>query len=269
MFIKDLYSAVLPVFRGKLSDGRVDVGQIEGTCFSIGKNHMLTAGHVAKTDPGKGEKLFIGLSDPKAGGLEAAKVIETELLPGDCAILKVEFPSKESQKWVTELDWHPVPLAYFDHVESLGFPYGIHAVEERRYVISRTFRGHIVSILNEFTPIGSYEKSFPVYEVSFGAPRGLSGAPLLTGLDKSSGYEWSAVGLIIGNSKSGMKVIESEEYSKDSAGETKVSEVYEYLSLGIAVQANHIFEINSRILGSSIKNYLSANNLFAWPLLPE
>jgi hypothetical protein len=136
---------------------------------------MLTAGHVAKTKCGEGEQLFIGLSDPKTGYLSAAKVIETELLPGDCAILKVEFTSEECEKRIIELDWHPVSLSHFDHVESLGFPYGIHLVEDWRFVVLRVFRGHIVAVLNEFKPIGLCDKPFPVYELSFAAPGGYQG----------------------------------------------------------------------------------------------
>jgi hypothetical protein len=72
---------------------------------------------------------------------------------------------------------------------------------------------------------------------------------------------------MIGNSMSGMRVLKSEEYTKDSTTERKV-EVYEYLRLGIAVHADHILAINSKLLGSSVIDYLKANSLFAWPLPP-
>ena len=62
--------------------------------------------------------------------------------------------------------------------------------------------------------------------------------------------------MIIGNSKSRMLVHDSEEV-EESTGTKTILEQYESLTLGIAVRAADIVSLSSRILGTSVGQFLS------------
>src|SRR2546422_8925994 len=62
-----------------------------GTCFSIGNDFMITAGHVAKRIKfAPDDCAVIALTDPDESYI-AAPVVEVDFLPHDLAILRVQF----------------------------------------------------------------------------------------------------------------------------------------------------------------------------------
>jgi len=248
------YSLSMPVYRAQLlpDDAFQIIGAtIFGTCFSIGSNFMMTAGHVIQNlqidDTHKG---VVGIIDPEGTISKGALVMETEVLPHDVGVLKVEFTYPESEYWFHRLSWSKDTLVGFEAVRCCGYAYGLHRVEDRQSVIQRCFQGHIVSGLNEFLPLGMDGSPFSVYELSFQVPRGLSGSPLLT----STGMV-VVKGVVIGNSNYQMRVFHSREVEQETNA-TTIIENYESLSLGIAVQPTAMLPLQSLLLNDTIENHL-------------
>ncbi|MBI1743261.1 trypsin-like peptidase domain-containing protein [Candidatus Acetothermia bacterium] len=253
------YSMALPVMPAKvLDEGRFQItASINGTCFSIGGPYMLTAGHVIAIKPkSESDALVVGIQGPD-GFFKAAKVIDAELLPCDLGLLRVEFVFPESENWFHRLKWSEHPLQPLETVRSAGYAYGMHIVEEHQSVVVRAFQGHIVSGLNNFKPLGMEGRPFSVYELSFMAPRGLSGAPLLN----ASGTV-VVHGVVIGNSESRMVVFRSQEQEAEN-GKTSSFEQYEALTLGVAVQAEEVLQQSSLLLGTTIREHLERYELLS------
>lgn len=239
-----------PNFAFKLS------GEIRGTCFSIGGNYMLTAGHVVSGFSCTGDYCaVVGLLNPSSGYFKGALLTDFEVFPHDLGLLRVEFTAPESVSWFHVLKWVENQINPFDVVRCLGFAYGMHSVEDNKTCVQRAFQGHIVSNLLRFKPIGSKEAPFSVYEVSFSAPRGLSGAPLLNAHGTLAIH-----GVVIGNSESRMLVFKSEERETNRDGLATV-EQYETLTLGIAVRADQVLQLHSQMLGKTIGEHLRGNDL--------
>lgn len=253
------YSMILQVMPAKvLNDGRFLISaSITGTCFSIGGPYMLTAGHVAATkSTSESDALAVGIQGPD-GFFKAAKVIDAELLPCDLGLLRVEFVFPESERWFHRFKWSERPLQPLETVRSAGYAYGMHIVEEQQSVVVRAFQGYIVSGLNNFKPLGMKGHPFNVYELSFMAPRGLSGAPLLNAHGTVVVH-----GVVIGNSESRMVVFRSQEQEAEN-GKTTSFEQYEALTLGIAVQAEEVLQQSSILLGMSIRKHLEKYELLS------
>jgi len=251
------YSISLPVARAKHlpQDLFVVEGEVQGTCFSLGNNFMLTAGHVAEAVSGTGLSGVVGLYEPSGQTFKAALVVDAEGLPCDLGVLKVRFVVEESANWLHTLKWLRNPLKGFQMMRCLGYPYGLHVVGEEKALVQRAFQGHVVASLLKYKPLNYTGEPFSAYELSFQAPLGLSGAPLLT----SEGTPCVA-GMVIGNSKTGMQILSSEEIEKEGA-EKKTFEVYEFLSLGIAVQARAIYSTESKLLGGTFEDYFEKNQM--------
>jgi len=249
------YSISLPIHRAKeLPGDRYFVtGEIIGTCFSIGNDFMLTANHVIDALESLDIVGVVGIANPDDDFLKGARIVEFERLACDVGVIKVTHVFPESAKWVHTLPWNQATLSAFDEVKSLGYPYGLHNIDEKKSIVQRAFQGHIVSALNEFKPISYKGRPFAVYELSFQAPRGLSGSPLIITRDTIS-----ISGMIIGNSKTSMLVLETEEIG-ESSSEKIVIQQYESLSLGIAIQAKEIFQQKSTLLGDAIFEFLGQN----------
>jgi hypothetical protein len=129
----------------------------------------------------------------------------------------------------------------------------MHQVDERKSIVQRMFQGYLVSDLHEFKPLGYEGDPFAVFELSFNAPRGLSGSPLMT-----TDLRISVSGIIIGNSKSSMLVFDTEEIEGSESEETRVQH-YESMSLGVAVQSKEIFPLRPALLDCTISEYLERN----------
>jgi hypothetical protein len=251
------YSIALPVYTARRHpDERFEViGEIVGTCFSIGNRYMMTAGHVIEKFRQRSDLMgVVGVFEPELEVQKGAEITDYEILPCDLGVLRVEFMEKIWSNWFHTLKWLQKPLNQFDKVTSLGYAYGLCEVEDRKSVLERGFEGHIVAAPKEFKPQNYQGKPFSVYELSFQSPRGLSGAPLLS-LDPVH-----VTGVLIGNSKTSMLVFDSAEVEKSPTSETVV-ERYESLSLGIAVQARKIFDIKSALLDNTLGEHFRENGM--------
>jgi hypothetical protein len=251
------YSISFPVFTTtKTAEGAyLQHGDVLGSAFSLGSVYMLTAGHVADA-VGHDQTMVVGLTSPD-GFFKSAVVSQVERLGADIALLRVEFIAPGSDSWVNPITWQEKPIEPFEIVRAMGYAYGLQVVGSQRSVVIRAFQGHVVSRLKAFLPVGWSSAPFEVYEVSFAAPRGLSGAPLLT----SAGHVM-VHGIVIGNSESRMLVFRSEERVSEFNSMTSV-EQYEALSLGIAVQASAVLNQRSELLGATIREHLAKHSLLA------
>lgn len=231
-------------------------GEVMGTAFALGGEYMLTAGHVVTALASTPQRCgVVGLVSPDGSGIKAAKITEHELLNSDLALLRVEFVVPGSQDWFHRFKWREEALNPFEPVRTVGYGYGLQTIDDTKKVIVRGFTGHVVAALDAFKPPGWSGAAFPVYELSFTAPRGLSGAPLLNGSGKVA-----VLGVIIGNSESKMVVFRSEEHTNE-VGATTSFEQYEALTLGIAVQAGEVLRQSSRLLSSTLGEHLKAHGL--------
>ena len=132
----------------------------------------------------------------------------------------------------------------------MGYPYGHYVIDDEHSIIARAFQGQIACILPRYRPVGFSGSVFPVYELSSLAPRGLSGAPLLSKLDPSQ-----VRGIVIGNNKTEMRIY--SEIEKISEGDSvQTVELIEPLYLGVAVLAAHIMSLKSHLLGGTVGDYL-------------
>ena len=254
------YSVAFPVFLAEEVQGEPFqlTGETIGTAFALPQSYVLTAGHVGREIKAAAPRIgVVGLSDPSSPALKGARVVDVEALDGDVAVLKVAFPSVDSARWFHTLKWQQIPLNPFDQVRSMGFPYGTLRVDNKLKLVQRVFQGHVVSRIIEFKPLGAAGRPFAVYELSFAAPRGLSGAPLLNCVGSRTLH-----GMIIGNSESKMVVFHAEEIVKEAAA-TTVVEQSEVLRLGIAVTADHILGCRSDLLGGNVRGFLEATGKLA------
>lgn len=253
------YSFSLPVHIADERDGQLVQGKscVLGTCFPIGGNFMLTAGHVVKElqeakASGRGHPA-IGIFHPTSFVQVGVRASEMEIFEPDIGIVKVEFLHPEQEAWLFPLHWSVGRMNLGSPVRTPGYAFADHNIEGNRYIVQRSFQGSIVSEIGVYLPAGAKGEPFGVYETSFAAPRGHSGAPLL----QENGR---VVGVVIGNSKSKILVLDTEETSTDGKT-TKLIEQWDSLSLGISVQSCVVLNLQSKLLGNSIRGFLEAKNL--------
>jgi hypothetical protein len=252
------YDLAFPLMTGTESGaGQFDSNnQIFGTAFLLGSGCLMTAGHVAKAlQAATGEPLLAIPRPTGVGNTAVTRVTDIELLPHDLAIVRVPITKTPS---IAEpiIPWFSGAHDVFAEVYSFGFPYGLLPAGTSHQFIQRVFRGHVVSSPARYELPTDSGKPVAVFELSFPAPRGLSGAPLL--LRASDGRrDPSLIGVVVGNSSQSMLVHTSTE-RESSTNETLIVERHESLNLGIAVQCKDALPLRSRILGSTIVEYLSA-----------
>jgi hypothetical protein len=257
MVLTSGYSVALPIFQAEINAGRITPipTALVGSCFALGGNYMITAGHVASKFADENRTLVVGIYRQDTG-LDVAAVIELEHLGCDLAILQIDFDESHMFERFHRFGWSNVPLDPFTAVRSIGYAYGVQHVEDRQFVIVRGFQGHIVSRLSQFKPAGMMGSPFEVYELSLVAPRGLSGAPLTNVAGKAVIH-----GVVIGNSESQMMVFRNEE--RVQSDRAQIVERYEALTLGIAVPATEVFRQTSHLFGSTVYHHLNQHGLLA------
>lgn len=253
------YSISLPVHVADVREGRLVQGRssVLGTCFPISGRFMLTAGHVVteleEAKSGSHGNPAVGIFHPTTFTQAGIRVTEMEVLDGDIGLLQVEFQEPDQESWLFPLHWSVGHVNLGSIIRAPGYAYADHSVGSERFIVQRSFQGSIVSEIGTYLPAGMKGKPFGVYETSFAAPRGHSGAPLL----KENGR---VVGVVVGNSKSKMLVLDSEETSTDGKTTTLI-EQYESLALGVSVQAGFILGLHSRLLGCSLNDFLIRKGL--------
>lgn len=262
------YSLVLPLFAAdRESVGVYQSRSLVGSSFLLGDGFALTAGHVANALFANDGIGVLGL--PSLDSLEelhVSEVAEVETLPHDLAILRIRLKPNVTDPRVVRFSWLASELSVFDEVWSIGYPYGTHVVEEKHRILQRAFTGTIVGNPGPYQPVGSNLEPFDAYELSFAAPRGLSGAPLVAG--RVPAQSRGVAGVVIGNSSSSMLVHHSEETVSDGASVQKVIQ-YESLTLGVAVATTSILPLRSRLLGGTVGDYLRAQGLIVSPAVSE
>lgn len=155
---------------------------IYGTAFPIAPGVFLSAGHVLRDASADGVPVLSRIPSPSGPRLFQPFRLQFNIFTGiDLAVLKCEGLA----------DIVPLPLDFDrtltigDEVSALGFPVAVDA--EWVSVVHRGFRGHVIT-RREFYHLNGQP---PGYELSFPAPRGLSGAPLvsrITGYHECYGY---------------------------------------------------------------------------------
>jgi hypothetical protein len=247
------YDFALPIFQAEDSgNGFFDyIGEVRGSAFRLAGNYFLTAGHVIESIPRTATDLaVIGLFDPRLQGFKGVSVDEAESLGSDIALLRVASDEPDLVAAIRCFRWDQRPLPTFSDVRSAGYAYGIHRGGDHQSLVIRGFKGHVVSTLLEFRPVGAKIDPFRVYELSFAAPRGLSGAPLY-----SASGPVAIHGLVIGNSETQTVVFRSVERAAED-GAMNTVEHYEALCVGIAVPAEIIMAKYSQLLGQTLREYI-------------
>ncbi|NVE01196.1 trypsin-like peptidase domain-containing protein [Massilia sp. BJB1822] len=253
------YSISIPVHIADEREGQLYPGKsaVLGTAFPIGDAFLLTAGHVARElneakSSNRGQPA-VGLFHPESFCQILVRIVETEILEGDIGVLRVEFSELSQKTWLFPLHWTLRFVNLGSPVRTPGYAYADHTVGDEHFIIQRSFQGSIVSQIGKYIPNGMKGIPFGVYETSFASPRGHSGAPLLLGNGR-------VIGIVIGNSKSRMLILDAEEVSTDGQTTTLI-EQYESLALGISVEAKFILNLHSKLLGKTIQSWLESKDL--------
>jgi hypothetical protein len=246
------YGLALPICRlrqEKDEHGHV-ISEILGTCFGIGNVYLMTAAHVISELISSQSDSVVLLQNPETKVFYIARVVDTETLDADVGIVQIN--PREGNLWFARASWSAQPLSEFERIRAVGYPYGLHVVGSHTHIVQRGFEGHVVAHLREYLPLGMTPPSFSAYELSFAAPRGLSGAPVWTPVANNLRVH----GIVIGNNKSRTSVLSGSEQwtDKDGQGNEKVTiiETYEWLTLGIAVDGPTIKQLKSELLGTTI-----------------
>ena len=249
------FAISLPVHLGTETEAGLvqSNGPIEGTAFPLGGEFLLTAGHVveeliASQAAGRGVPT-VGIVHPESFEHLGIRISEFEVLAKDIGLLRVNFDSRDQENWLFPLFWDPFTHTLGEAVRSPGFAYGDHRVGDARYLVQRSFQGSIVANIDAYLPVGYSCDPFGVFELSFAAPRGHSGAPLLH-------MNGRVMGVVIGNSKSRMRILDSEDID-ESSGTRTIIEQYESLTLGVAVRAADVLAMHSSMLNKSIWQFVA------------
>jgi hypothetical protein len=232
--------AVIGGKRQPESKDTVDIVDVCGTAFGIGGGMFLTAGHVLECSK---QHEDWGLGYTRDSLLVRAAITDAVALPDhDLAVLRANVPIARNARW----DMSLLPL--LSDVISVGYPY---ALDSASYEFSiRAFKGYVVSS-GRFSRLPNRP---PHYELSFQAPRGLSGAALW-----SPGDDPAIRGIVIGNQSTELLVFSSRERVVEDR-ETVV-ERFEAMQTGIALQAIALRDIKCRLLPESLGAHLASEGL--------
>ncbi len=240
---------VFPIYGLRDKDGAMIPVEIQGTCFCIGKPYFLTALHVVR-EARTSEQTQIGYFEQlssKCVNMSEYEVCE-EFPEHDLAIIKSEAIFTHDKKPKT-FNWKGNELLIFEDVRAMGFPLGFDAFKGISYG-----RGYSGTILCS-TAFERGELKTNCYELSFQAPKGMSGGVLI---DK-----WYNIhGMIIGNSEKSMNVFyEKRVYEDDEKKVKHIEEVNQTTFIGLAVKETQIFKIDSKEFGMTIHDYLKKVSL--------
>lgn len=241
---------VFPIYGMSGAKGHLQPTNIYGTCFSIGRNYFLTALHVVNAAKATSEETKIGFfSQINAGCVNMNSYeVKEEFPESDLAIIE----SKEifqHEKKPRAFKWKGSKLLIFEDVRAMGYPYGYSPYD--RFSIGRGFSGNILCE----TPYERGELKARCYELSFQAPRGLSGGCLI---DKY----YNIHGIVIGNSKKEIHVFQDEITITEGDNKIKrIETINETTFIGMAITEEHIFDLQSRELGGTIHDYLKEEGL--------
>ncbi len=235
---------VFPIYGMRTIDQKIQPYEIHGTCFSIGQDYFLTANHVVQYAK-KSEQSRLGfLSQVTHGCVSFHNYTVIEEFPeADIALIQ-SSEIWEPEKKPKSFKWGNSPLFIFEDIRSMGFPHGFDVF--RGLTSGRGFSGNVLA--ETFYELGELKAN--CYELSFQAPRGLSGGVLL---DK----HYLVHGLIIGNSKKEMYVFEEKTTKQTVNGNVEeLIIVNETTFIGLAVTEHHIFRMKSKYFDMTFHEYL-------------
>jgi hypothetical protein len=239
-----------PVVAGTIVDARAfhHVGEgLYGTAFPIGGSRFITAQHVTNAIaatggqihlgwPHAGQRLIYGASVPMAPANLLQEWPEVDLAA-------IESPGVDYRAGVWAAG--EVPNVLYP-VSATGYPFGFDI--STHSLTLRAFSGTIVS--SRSFDLGRRGNRTFVYELSFAAPRGLSGAALLA--------DGVIVGCVVGNQSAGMMVYAGEERLDEAGAVTRV-ERFEALHLGIAIRTDVILALKFPD-GQTVREWVGAHN---------
>jgi len=234
-------------------------GEVRGTCFAIGGDYCLTAGHVVEALAGCPPDLGPVIAFRHQGRWATAEIRTTELLTADVGLVRFAFMDSKDMPRPVVLPWRLQMVPLLTTVKTIGYPYGLSYADGEVRFTTRAFLGHVVSTRVKYKPVGYQGNPFCAYELSYVAPEGLSGAPLLCGDEPTV-----VIGLVIGNNESKILFHQDSYVEKESEGEeakTTVHEHYRYHHLGVSVMSSEIANTRSELLGKSIGEHLKEHGL--------
>jgi Trypsin-like peptidase domain len=218
--IIDLHFPVLALKRG-VPKAETSRPIVYGTAFPIGPGVLLTAGHVWEAAFADGIPILSKIPVPggtfrplQVDDAELFRTIDVALIScpalGDVMPLPLDFDRR---------------LAIGDPAYAIGFPMAVDA--EWVSIVHRGFTGHVITRREMYHIPGQP----PGYELSFYAPQGLSGAPLVSHV----GGDHRCYGYIV-------------QQSTISAGR-------ETTPIGIAVDIVSLLALNSKILRGPVAHH--------------
>ena len=167
--VLDLHLGVVAV--RKKPEGGIEAPKplIYGTAFPVLPGLFVTAGHVATDAEGDGIPGLVQITNDRS--VKAFEITQFEVFQGiDLALL--ECPGlKDLVPMVLEFDHE---LTLLNPAYAIGYPYALDP--EWVTVVARAFRGHVVT-RRELYQLNGQPAG---YELSFHAPQGLSGAPVVS-----------------------------------------------------------------------------------------
>lgn len=225
-----------------------------GTAFSIGSNIYMTARHVLESAQSTLDSSFaqhLAIGQPEKTGSDSPEWIFSTFTEYekhdelDIAIFRVEdeFEHCYTPKWAER------GQDLLSNVFALGYPYALDI--QSRVINVRGIKGHIIGT-GKHLFLGP---AFQSYELSFLAPRGLSGAPLLT-----EEIPPRVCGLLIGNMHCDMEVFSERRVVGDTV---EVETIYETMNIGLAVQDKALRVAAFEMIDGTIEKHLSNNHLLS------
>lgn len=242
-------SIVFPVVGTKNPGGsdRTEMERLCGTACSIGGGYFLTAGHVVEAAR-QSRSFGLGYGVPGKHAVRIAYAGDSEV--DDDLDLGVIEPMAEVPRPVTTFLWSTERRSMLHDVQTIGFPHG-HDPEQATFT-PRAFKGYIVSSHRSSDRANDPRH----YELSFSCPKQISGAPVMSLHATGPNKPPMVVGVILGNSETGVTL---GGYSEESTGEDGMVERFERTDIkhfGIAISTASMIGFESELLGNTVIKHL-------------
>lgn len=240
------FDMTLPVFTS--TKGK-SPGAIWGTAFPVTETLFLTARHVIENahqhiSDGNAEYIVLGKPIDNTPGSHVNMTVVKAFEPNqNLDIALVEIHPNQFDNILIQ-NWRTGTLPLLTNIATLGYPFALDL--EAMTLTARGLKGHVVGN----GPQVDLGPKFWGYELSFLAPRGLSGAPIYT--DEK---DIKLVGLIIGNASKEIEVV-SEKEILEEGDRVEVYTKVEVHHNGIAIQSNDILMAEFDLINNSLANYL-------------
>lgn len=253
---------VIPIFTGPIEDEKFDIKINYGTAFPIAPNVFVTANH-SVSNPPAGQYIVLGY-ELEGGriGVTAIKALDRfDYL--DIAIVETyqSIPNTTLYKWYDGV----VPMV--TDVMTVGYAYSLNNFKEFNTFSQKAFKGYVVGII----PFRFFDQQnkFSAYELSFQAPKGQSGAPVLIRDLHSKIPNGTIIGVIIGSKRESIEfgdMVETHTETIEKGREIEIVRTIEATHFGVAVQSAEILPLYSEILGRTVREYLQEKDLIVKPV---